>query len=280
MIGDALLDWRGDPALAVALALAACAYLWAALRARRWSRWRTLSFLAGLAVLALALGTGLAAGDGRHLSLHMVEHLLIVVAAPPLLLLGAPLRLALLALPQRHAAATARALRSRPVRALFHPAGAWAVFTLVLVASHAPPLYEAALRSGPLHALQHSLYFWSALALWQSALAVPPVPAPSPIGRMLLLMAAAPAMILIGATLTGAADVVYGHYAAATGDARALADQRDSGTIMWLGGSLPMAAALVVVGWAAVRREEAQAVARERSGAGGGSSAEGRTASA
>ena len=261
----ALLDWHVDPALALALAVTAGAYLAAAARARRWPRRRTASFLLGLALVGVALGSGLAAGDDTRLSFHMAEHLLIVTAAPPLLLLGAPVRLALLTLPPTQGAALSRALGGRLVRTLLHPFVAWLVFGVVLVGTHVPAFYEAALASGWLHGVEHALYFWSSVLLWQAVLAVAPSPhRPSPIARMLLVMATAPPMVLLGATLTGGTDAVYAPYADALGPAAALADQQTAGALMWLGGSLPMALALVVVGWVAVLREEAREVARER----------------
>jgi putative membrane protein len=216
-------------------------------------------------VLYVALGTGIHANDGERLTSHMAEHLLIVVAAPPLLLLGEPVRLALLTLPHDAARALARILSGRVVRTLTHPLVAWLMFSVVLVGSHAPVLYDAALRDTGLHALEHALYFWTAMALWQSVLAVAPVPgARSAVTRMLVLMAAAPPMVLLGATFTGLTHVAYSTYAHAMPHAAALVDQNTAGALMWVGGSLPMAVALVAIGWAAVEREEAHAVARER----------------
>src|SRR4051794_10468846 len=100
VLDSVLTGWRLDPVVAAGLVIVAGLYLAGVRRARRWSSRRTAAFLAGLAVMAIALQSGLADGGEQLLSVHMLQHLLVVLVAPPLLLLGAPVALALRSLPR------------------------------------------------------------------------------------------------------------------------------------------------------------------------------------
>jgi cytochrome c oxidase assembly factor CtaG len=81
-------------------------------RARRWPVGRTACFLGGLAVLLVALDSGIGASADERLSAHMVEHMLIWLAVAPLLVSGAPMRLAFFALGPVGRRRLARALHS------------------------------------------------------------------------------------------------------------------------------------------------------------------------
>lgn len=247
-------------ALALVGAGAAALYLYAVGRVRRWPVVRALAFLAGLAVL---VGQAALVGDAdRSLWAHMLEHLLITLVAPPLLVLGAPVRLALRALPARVRAGPAAMLRRRPLRALLAPVPAAGVFVTIMAVSHIPALYDAALRSPALHALQHGLYFWSAIAFWAVVLDVGPLPRRlSPLTRVLVVLATMPPMALVGVTIASAQNVLYDHY---TKRADALADQERAGTLMWLAGTLPLGALALAIGWRALRLEDQRQTARER----------------
>jgi cytochrome c oxidase assembly factor CtaG len=267
LVEHVLLDWRIDPALAVCLCAPTVAYLLATRRTRSWPMRRTTSFLAGMGLLALALGSGLHRYGEELLSVHMAQHLLILLGVAPLLMLGEPLALALRTLPRVARRALAGLLRTRAVRTVQHPATALAIFSAVVVGSHAPPLYEAALRSEALHALEHAAYLWAGLLLWAAVLgSLPSARRSSPLMRVLLLPAAMPAMAALGVVLTSAGGVVYSAYA--DGDARwgvsALGDQRTAAALMWIGGSLALVALTIAVAASALRREELRALARER----------------
>src|SRR5919201_448423 len=147
-------NWSLEP-LPMLLAVCALAlYGWAALRGvRGWPAARTAAFAAGLAVLVFALGSGLDAYGDRLLSIHMVQHLVLTLVAPPLLLLGRPLELALRALRGASRERLARAVRMR-----LSPALTWCPFVVVMAGSHLPPVYDAAVRHPAVHELEHALY--------------------------------------------------------------------------------------------------------------------------
>jgi putative membrane protein len=241
-----------------AIALAAALYGWGVLRARRMHRpfppHAIALYALGLAALAASLLGPLDGLADNALSWHMLQHLLLVGVVAPLLLLGAPLRLALAALPTRPAGALARALASPAVRALTHPAFAWLQFAAVLYGTHFSPLYEAALENEGVHAFEHVLFLGSALLFWQPLLAVAPAPhaPPHPV-RILALFLALPMSAFLGFAFYVTRHVLYAHYAAHAG---ALADQTSAGALMWIAGGGPLFAALLwcVADWGARER--------------------------
>jgi cytochrome c oxidase assembly factor CtaG len=261
LVGDWQAAWWLD---AVAL-LYAGAYLWGAARSRRWLLWRSLSFLLGVAVVLVALQSGLDAYDDRLLSAHMVQHILLLMLAPPLLLLGAPVTLALRALPVRHRRVLALMLaRSRP---LTSPGICLSVFFLVLLAAHVPAVFDATLSDPPLHAFEHLAFLAAGLLLWWPLSNADPVLRErlGGLGRVFYMLAAMVPEDLIGAYLNRANTVVYQPYAAA---ARALgisavADQQQAGAIMWVASSCIMAAGGLWAAMSAMSAEERRARRRE-----------------
>jgi cytochrome c oxidase assembly factor CtaG len=233
-------------------------YVLAYIRVRRAGRafpWRAVAaFEAGTVVVAASLLGPVDALADASLAWHMVQHLALVTVAAPLLLLGAPLRLAMAALPARPAAVLARALNSTPLRALTHPAVAWLQFAVVLYGTHFSPLYEAALENEAVHIAEHVLYMASALIFWMPLLAVAPAPhaPPHPV-RLLALFLALPMSAFLGFAFYVTQHVFYAHYAAHAG---ALDDQMNAGAVMWLAGGGPLLLALLwcVADWGARER--------------------------
>jgi putative membrane protein len=227
-----------------ALAPIAAIYLLAA-RGCGWPRRRAAAFLAGLALLGVAAGLG-----DDPLARHMAAHALMVCGAAPLLVLGAPVSLALRRLPRAEARELAALIAARPLRWLVNPLIAWALFVAVQLAFHVTPLFAAALDHPLLHALEHAAFLVSALAFWDCAIGTDPIPGrPSPPLRALMLLTAMPAMDASGVYL-----MAIGHGAA--------------GAAMMVG-SMPLALAAGVVGWRWLDLEETRAKRREALGAAG-----------
>lgn len=225
---------------------------------RSFSRARAAAFAAGVAVAAAALGRPLDGLSAWFLSAHMAQHLLLMLVAAPLLLIGTPLRVAR----QSRVGvleAVARASRSRVAAALTWPPAAWACFAAVLAGSHFTPLYEAALAYPAVHLLEHALYLAAALVFWYPVVGLEPSRWRLGYGlRLLYLAAALPVQSFIGLAIFSSRHVLYPHYAvaAAVRGTSALADQQAGGLIMWLGGGLPVIAAMLVTAaaWAAADR--------------------------
>jgi putative copper resistance protein D len=257
-------DGHIHPALVVWLLAAGAFYLACvrrvhATRSRRWPARRSAAFAAGIAVALAGVASPLAAQAEIRLADHMVQHLLLMLVAAPLLVAGAPLSLALQALRGRPRERLAAAVRSRPVRVLAHPLVAFSVFAAATVATHLTGFYDLAVRDGGVHLLEHAIYLASALLFWLPVVGTNPVPQLRTwITRTIYLILAMPPMSAVAVVLLYAETPRYPSYveAARAHGFSALLDQQDGAAIMWVAGSMAMVAASVAIGWQALVREE------------------------
>jgi cytochrome c oxidase assembly factor CtaG len=249
---DAFLrSWPSDPWLLAALALTGWLYArgWRALRRRAGGRWHAghlAAFLGGLATVFVALASPVEPFAALFLQVHMLQHLLLMMAAPPLLWLGEPLLPLLRGLPRPvRIYWAAPLLRWPPLRTLFgrltHPAVALPLFVAATWLWHAPPLYDLALRSPGWHYVQHACFLGAGLLFWYPV--VRPYPSRPRWSVWLLL----PYLILadvqntvLSALLTFSDRVFYPYYARVPrpGGVSALQDQAAAGILMWVPGSL------------------------------------------
>jgi cytochrome c oxidase assembly factor CtaG len=248
-----------------AVLVPALLYAWGLVRVGRRPGWTSAAWAGGLLVLVVATAPWMdRAADGR-LSMHMVQHELIGLVAAPLLVAGAPVRLAFAASSRggRHRLA---ALLRRPIlRSLTHPAVGVGVYASVLAAVHLPAVYDLALRSGVVHGAVHAALLWSALLLWLPLIGADPLPhRPSATATVSALIAAMGAMGVLGAILAAEQHVVYAPYATRTTDA--LADQHLAGGLMSVGGMVVVLPALLALAWRALIAEERRATVREARG--------------
>ena len=241
--------------LALPLA-AALAYGLGIRRARRWPALPALAWAAGVLALAAALAPPMHEWADARLAGHMVQHGLLAMVAAPLLVLGAPIRLALRVLRRPARRRLARVLHSRAARVVAQPAFGWTALTAVTLGTHLTPLYDLAVRDDALHAAEHLAYLGAGLVFWAPLIGADPLPVrPGVAGRVAWLLASMPPMGLLGAWLLGDR-VRYAAYGS-------LADQREAASIMWTGGTLLIAGALVALAWAALVREERRQRRRE-----------------
>jgi len=227
---------------------------------------RVAMLAAGAAVAVAALSPPVDAWADERLSAHMAQHLALALAAAPLLVAGAPISLALRALPRDGARALARLLRSRAARVLTHPLVTWTLFAATMIATHLTGLYAATLRHPALHAAEHVAYLVTAFLFWLPVLGNEPLPHRLGwTGRMLYLLTAMPAMGFAGVVLATDERVRYAAYLAPARrlGISALADQHLAGTMMWVGGSAIAAVLTLVAAWTALVQEERREVARE-----------------
>lgn len=190
-------------------------------RGGRWPGARTAAFALGAVALAAA-GVGPAAGEGPVA--HVVGHLLVGMAAPLLLALGAPATLALRVASPGGRRALRRALGTPAAKVAFHPLVSFPLFAGSLFVLYLTPLYEATAANGWLHELVH-LHFLAAGVLFLWPLASPdPVPVRlPPAGRVLVAFLTVPAHAVLGVALLG--------------DARTAAE-RDAASLLWAAGDV------------------------------------------
>jgi putative membrane protein len=234
---------------------------------------RAAAFAAGAVAAGAALGPPLDPLSAWLLSAHMIQHLVLMLLAAPLLLIGTPLRLARQSGVPAIERAAGRVAHSRVLYAVTWPPAAWGLFAATLVGSHFSPLYEAALEHPAVHAAEHGLYLAAALIFWYPVVGLDPSPWRMGYGlRLLYLTAAIPVQSMIGAALSSATRPLYPHYviAAAARGTSVIADQQVGGAIMWVGGGLPMVSALLLVAAAWAAEERRLADYTDRAGPGGG----------
>lgn len=197
--------WQFAPAAGIPLAVLAVAYLACARcvarhRTRRgWPAGRAAAFLGGLAAVALATQGPSAAYDDVSLPAHMVQHLLLIMVAPPLLICGRPVTLALHATRNPWHTRIKRVLRSRIVTAATWPGTGLALYTAVVAGTHLTGLLAA---RGALHDAEHGAYLLAGYLYFLPVIGSEPIRwRVSALGRYLLLFAAMPADIATGAAL-------------------------------------------------------------------------------
>lgn len=260
-------NWTFDPAVVFGLAVSGVLYVRADRRVRRergdrrFPRARRREFLAGLAIIFVALESPIDTGSATSFWVHMVQHLLLTMVAAPLLVLGAPVTLALLASSPTDRRRLSAALRRPPLRTLSEPIVGWALFFGVLWGSHFTGLFEASLRSDGIHALEHVAYLVTAVLFWMPVVGRDPSPsALSYPARILYLFFAMASMAFLGLALLSANHVLYPTYATVEGTAKALADQQMGGTLMWVIGMFQIVPALGLVMLAWMRADEREAL--------------------
>ncbi len=258
----ALSSWQAPAWPTALLLLAGVVYVrgWRKLhrlRARRFPTWRLGAFLAGLLTVGVAIASPLDAFASLLLTAHMAQHLLLMVVAPPLLLLGAPYAPLLRGLPAGLARDGLGPFLAWPPlvrlgRALTHPATGLSAMALAMWGWHVPAAYELALRSPAWHQVEHgsflvaaTLYWWPVVLPWPSRPQWPAWSVP------LYLLAGDMQNTVLAAVLTFSDRVLYPTYAAAPRlfGLTVLQDQALAGVLMWVPGSLAFLVPAAAAAW-------------------------------
>lgn len=193
-----------------------------------------LLFASGLAVLFLSLNGPLHdLSDGYLFTAHMVQHLVLTLLVPPLLIAGTPGWMLLPALRVSWVEAVARRVT--------RPLAAFAIFSVTMIAWHLPPLYNLAMAVHPVHIVEHLCFLVTATIMWWPIMSPMPELPRLPYGpQMLYVIGLALPMSVLAIVLTYADTVLYPAYAAAPRiwGITPLEDQRYGGLLMWLPGGL------------------------------------------
>ena len=202
----------------------------------------------------------------------MVQHMLLLAVAAPLILLGAPIRPLLRGMPRSWRSRVVRPIaRSRGVRAalhlLRHPLVAGALYVGGLYAWHVPALYDAALIDARVHVLEHAWFMATALLFWSCVIDPEPFRATLPYAARIvyLLLAGAGQNTILGGLLAFSTRLLYRSY-----EGRperygfdAVSDQRVGGAVMWVPGDLIFLAAASVSFFLWLATEEREQLRRE-----------------
>jgi cytochrome c oxidase assembly factor CtaG len=248
---DLFAEWELPVWFTIAIVLTAILYIrgWFALRKTRPAQFndtRLASFLSGLAVLWLAVASPMDEFADALLSAHMVEHLLLMSAVPPLVLYGLPVVPLLRGLPRR---ITRRILgpilRTRAIRSFGHwvvrPRVAWLAMNIAYLGWHVPAAYNFALEHEAWHAVEHLCFLWTSILFWYCILS--PWPARTHIrnwGLILYIVGADLINTLLSAFLAFCDRPVYSYYIDHPNPfgIPVLQDQVLGAAVMWVFGSI------------------------------------------
>lgn len=257
-------NWRADVILVLAGAGLLYSRGWRQVRHRRprgkprpATGWRLAAYLCGLALAGLALLSPIEVLAAQFFYMHMVQHLLLVMLVPPLLLLANPLPFMLWGLPLPARQKVARLLAPNAgfrqgVRAVTPPGVVWMAFIAVFLGWHDPNAYNAALRFDWVHDLEHLTFFGAALLFWWHVTGVGPRfhKRFGRMARIAYVLVTVPVNMLTGVAITFSARPIYTYYTTVPrpGSLTVIEDQMLGGLIMWIPGSMMyLVAALVLV---------------------------------
>ena len=273
-LANLVLGWSFEPLIVLGLLGAVVAWAVAVRRvnaahpASPVPRARSVAFAGGLTAIAFALASGIERYDTALFSIHMVQHVLLILVAAPLIALSAPVTLLLrVSRPEVRRGWILPVLHSRALKAVTHPVVAWVLFAVVMWGSHFSPLFNLALENPWIHDLEHLLFLVTALLFWWPAVGLDPTPWRMPhAARGLYVFLQMPQNTFLAVVILYAAAPLYPHYSTlnrAWGPSP-LVDQQMAGGIMWIAGDLLFIAAIggIIAGW--MRFEERTAAQNDR----------------
>lgn len=258
----AILSWNWEPEILLALLLSTVLYVrgWRRLQALaplKFPLWRLICFLGGVLTIFLAICSPLDAFGSFLLQAHMVQHMLLMMVAPPLLLFGFPYLPILLGLPRSFVSGVLGPFLSWKLlkkigRLITHPLVCLGLFIFSSIFWHIPPLYELALRFPDWHRVEHACFVGTSLLFWWPVIQPWPSRPQWPRWAMIpYLLIADVQNTALSAILSFYDRVLYPTYLTAPriSDISPLSDQAAAGAIMWVPGSIAFlipAAAIVI----------------------------------
>ena len=257
-----LRSWSIPPVATFALVLTALTYLRGAWLLRRTGypylpAWRVGSFALGLFALWFALASPLDTFSGFVLAAHMLQHMMLMMVAPPLILLGEPLIPLVRGMPRFAAREFAGPLLNWPPAqriglVLTNPVVALVLMGVVMLGWHVPGPYELALRSSSWHQVEHACFFFTSIIFWWPVVQPWPSRARWPRWAMVpYLLIADLQNTALSAVLVFSDKILYPSYGAAPSlfGFTPQEDQAAAGAIMWVVGSLAFVvpAALIAI---------------------------------
>ena len=236
--------WSIHPSTVIGIAALGAIYVWGAKHFHRDpTPGQKIYFLSGLLLMFVTLNGPLHdLSDDYLFSAHMVQHLLLTLAIPPLLLAGVPGWMLRPALANRFIKPVARFFTRAPI--------AFTTFNLVIAGWHLPPLYNAAMAHHSIHIFEHLTFMVSAVLMWWPLMSqLPELPRLSYPGQMLYSFLMSIPMSIIAVYIAMSDHVLYPAYAAAPRvlPLSPIEDQLLGALIMWIPGGLIFVVIMTVV---------------------------------
>ncbi|MET8613001.1 MULTISPECIES: cytochrome c oxidase assembly protein [Streptomyces] len=271
------LQWSAEPFFLVTCLLGLALYGWGVVRLRRrgdtWSMARTVSFVSGVLTIMLVMCTKLNDYGMVMFSVHMVQHMVISMLSPILILLGAPVTLALRALPTAGRGRTGprelllMLLHSRYMRVITHPLFTIPMFIASLYVLYFTPLFDFLMGSKTGHIAMMVHFLAVGVVFFWPIIGVDPGPhRPGHLMRMLELFAGMPFHAFFGIALMMASTPMVNtflHPPASLG-IDALSDQSSAGGIAWAFSEVPSVLVLIALLFQWYGSEQRQAKRKDR----------------
>ncbi|GGX23755.1 cytochrome c oxidase assembly protein [Streptomyces chartreusis] len=271
------LSWSADPFFLVACLVGLALYAWGVVRLRRrgdaWSVWRTISYVAGVLSVMLVMCTGLNDYGMVMFSVHMVQHMVISMLSPILILLGAPITLALRAMPPAGRGRKGprewllALLHSRYMRIITHPAFTIPLFIASLYALYFTPIFDFLMGSKTGHIAMMIHFLAVGVVFFWPIIGVDPGPhRPGYLMRMLELFAGMPFHAFFGIALMMASEPMVETFKNPPGSLAidALSDQNAAGGIAWAFSEVPSVLVLIALLFQWYGSEQRQAKRKDR----------------
>jgi len=240
-------------------------YVWGVSRVRRrapddpWPVRRTVAFLGAMVLVAVAVESFVGVYDDTLFYDHMVQHLVLIMLAAPLVALAAPTELTVRATSGSAHRIIERALDSRVGAVLGHPLTGFLLYAVLVPALHLTALYDVTLTHEFVHDNEHLLFLVVGYLFWRPVVAVEPTRHPlTPALRLAYLMLAIPIDTFSGLALISANRELFGAYrqVGRTWGPTLVGDLHIGGTIMCVAGDALMVLAMVPVALAWIRSED------------------------
>ena len=261
-VARVLFDWRFDLIFGTAAIVMAVVYLAGVRRLRRrgdaWPVGRTLGWLLGCAALLFATSSGLGRYMPAMFSMHMVAHMLLSMLVPILLVLGAPMTLALRALPAAGGGEPPgprewllAALHSRVSRFLTHPIVATVLFVAGFYGLYFGGIFDAAVSNHAAHVLMNVHFLLSGYLFYWVVIGIDPTPRQIPqLGKLAMVFASLPLHAFFGVVLMGMQTVLgetFYRSLQLSWHNDLLGDQHLGGGIAWAAGEVPLVVVMIAL---------------------------------
>jgi cytochrome c oxidase assembly factor CtaG len=263
---EAVTYWQFAPVVTGFTVALAAAYLWGALRVRKrhprrpWPARRCVLFLLGLLVIDVAIQSGIGTYDDTLFWDHMIQHLMLIMVAPPLLVGGQPVTLLLHASRNPLHTWVKRIVRSRPVTWITWPGFGVAAYTATIVGTHLTGFMSLVTEHDAIHQGEHVLYLVVGYLYFLPLVGREPIrwKVSYPL-RLALLFIAMPVDAFTGVVLGSYQSDPFAPLAPRSWGPSAVNDLHDGGAVMWVGGAAIMFVVIMVTFFAWTRETRSSA---------------------
>jgi cytochrome c oxidase assembly factor CtaG len=255
---EVVTRWQFAPVVTAAVVIFAALYVWGAVRVRRrhparpWPVFRTLAFMCGLLVVVLATQSGIGTYDDTLFWDHMIQHLMLIMVAPPLLVAGQPVTLLLHSSRNPLHTWTKKFVRSRPIQWITWPGFGVAAYAATIVGTHLTSFMNLVEAHEWVHNSEHVLYLVVGYLYFLPLVGHEPIrwKVSYPV-RLFLLFLAMPIDAFTGVVLGSESTDPFNPLEPRNWGPSPLDDVHQGGAVMWIGGAAIMFVMIMVVffGW-------------------------------